>query len=459
MGFDRIAKAHLLPVVLAAWFAVSAWSAHMVVMAAPLPQLPSGGSYPANDSSLNDPFSTPDYLAPSKFTWQNCIYGLLFIFFGLVEVLHGYKYIRFTMLVAGFLVWASVAVMIMIIADTNSGTYQSSAVYFAVWFIVGLVGGAVSFYFWHIGIILTGAYGMFVIVAIIFTAANVKSYVLRFTFLALFLVLGGVLTKKYERMSVILATSFGGAYSIIFGLDMFVQAGFRATFHVILSMSTARFHPVAGTWVMIACVPVIAIFGIVWELRHHEEPVASWWFGQGARPGDEDNKGLARRCCGLVASKPPKVITPPTSPPPKDDSKTKKRRCCGGGGKPEAKKPTGDGARESSSSRGAICCIPCCGRRKTTTTTTTATTTTSAAATTATTTKATEKSKKVMMVDGGTRAGATGAGAGPSGGTAVKVTPPEKARIGHETIGHTGVHKVVIQKEVRELSMDYYEDY
>ncbi|KAG0032659.1 hypothetical protein BGZ82_006450 [Podila clonocystis] len=429
----------------------------MAVMAAPLPQSATGGSsYPANDSSLNDPFSTPDYLAPSKFTWQNCIYGLLFIFFGMVEVLHGYKYIRFTMLVVGFLVWASVAVMIMIIADTNSGTYQTSAVYFAVWFIVGLVGGAVSFYFWHIGIILTGAYGMFVVVAIIFTAANVKSYVLRFTFLAIFLVLGGVLTKKYERMSVILSTSFGGAYSIIFGLDMFVQAGFRATFHVILSMSTARFHPVTGTWIMIACVPVIAIFGIIWELKHHEEPVASWWFGQGARPGDKET----RRCCGLVAAKPPvKVITPPTSPAfpgtnplPKDPKA--KRRCCGGGG-PEAKKPTTPSipSKPADSTRVVVCCIPCCGKRKTTTTTTT---TTTAATATATSTKATEKKKKVTVVEGA-RPGGSGAGSSATG--AKLPQPAEKAHIGHETIGHTGVHKVVIHKEVREMSLDYTEDY
>ncbi|KAF9026581.1 hypothetical protein BGZ52_006406 [Haplosporangium bisporale] len=445
---------------MAAWIVFSAWNTHMAVMAAPLPQSAAGGSsYPANDSSLNDPFSTPDYLAPSKFTWQNCIYGLLFIFFGGVEVLHGYKYIRFTMLVAGFLVWASVAVMIMIIADTNSGIYQTSAVYFAVWFIVGLIGGAVSFYFWHIGIILTGAYGMFVLVAIIFTATNVQSYVLRFTFLAIFLVLGGILTKKYERMSVILSTSFGGAYSIIFGLDMFVQAGFRATFHVILSMSTARFHPVTGTWIMIACVPVIAVFGIIWELKHHEEPVASWWFGQGARPGDDKEN---RRCCGLVAAKPPtKVITPPTSPalpgtisPPKDPKA--KRRCCGGGSK--ANKPSipstpSTPSKPVESTSVVVCCIPCCGKRKTTTTTKT---TTTAATATATSTKATEKTKKVTVVEAARPGGSNGAG--PSAGAKLP-QPVEKAHIGHETIGHTGVHKVVIHKEVRELSMDYYEDY
>lgn len=63
MGLDRITKAHLVQVVMASWIVFSAWNTHMAVMAAPLPQSAAGGSsYPANDSSLNDPFSTPDYL-------------------------------------------------------------------------------------------------------------------------------------------------------------------------------------------------------------------------------------------------------------------------------------------------------------------------------------------------------------------------------------------------------------
>ncbi|KAF9408737.1 hypothetical protein BGZ94_002211 [Podila epigama] len=424
MAIEARTRTRLIQLIVAVWFVISAWNTHLAVSAAPIPQQSSDGkgSYPVNGTSPNDPFSTPDYLA-------------------------------------------SVAVMIMLIADTNAGTYQSSAAYFAVWFIVGLVGGAFSFYFWHIGIILTGAYGMFVVVAIIFTAANVKSYVLRFTFLAIFLVLGGVLTKRYERISVILSTSFGGAYSILFGLDMFVQAGFRATFHVILSMSTARFHPTTGTWVMIAFVPIIAVLGIIWELKHHEEPVAGWWFGQGARPDDEDKQ--ARRCCGLVAVKPPpKVITPPTSPsnpgstPPKTPST--KRRCCGGGGK-----SIDDGSQKSVS---RTCCFPCCGPRKPPTTTTSTSTTTLTRASTVS--KATEKKKKVTMVET-TRGGGVGgpsSGAGTSTGAtnarapavgAKLPLPVEKAHIGvgHETIGHTGAHKVVIQKQVREVSMDYYEEY
>ncbi|KAF9575014.1 hypothetical protein EC968_004511 [Mortierella alpina] len=287
------------------WLLYTLYNAQYVV-GAPLPQASINNS---SNGFLGDPFSTPDYLAPSKFTWEQGVYGVMFLFFGAVEVLHGYKYIRFTMLVTGFLVWASTAVMIMLIVNMNSGVYQSSGIYFMVWLLVGIAGSLISFYLWHVGIILTGAYGMFVIVAVIFTAANVRNYVFRYTVLAICVVVGGYLTHRYERLAVIFATSLGGAYCMMFGLDMFVQAEFRATFHVMLSQSSERFHPTAGTWVMVACVPVIAIFGIIWELRHHEEPVGSWWFGHGARPLPPlPGEKPVRRCCGIPLSRSAKSV-------------------------------------------------------------------------------------------------------------------------------------------------------
>ncbi|KAG0204527.1 hypothetical protein BGX28_003575 [Mortierella sp. GBA30] len=469
-------REYIVPLMFAGWILLALCNCQLA-LASPLPQesnngsLNGGGSqvsYPANDTSLGDPFSTPDYLAPSKFTWANCIYGLLFLFFGIVEVLHGYKYIRFTMLVAGFLVWASAAVMIMLIVDISSGNYQTSGVYFAVWFIIGFIGSLVSFYFWHVGIILTGAYGMFVIVAILFTALNLQNYVLRYTLLAVCLVLGGFLTYRFERMSVILSTSLGGAYSMMFGLDMFVQTGFRVTFHVMLSQSTARFHPVTGTWIMIGAVPVIALFGIIYELWCHEEPVGGWWFGHGARPlppapGEDDNK---RRSCGLVRSRPqPKTV--PGSIIVSPSKKERRRCCCGGFG--------GGGGEGKSSPTSAT---------KTTTRTTTTTKATTVARASATTTTAASKgsesggcclllccghrrkktAKAVAFASAGVSS-TTGAGASMSASASAgqhtvprpaSPLPIEKAHYGpgHETIGHTEHHKIVIQKKIREYSMD-----
>ncbi|KAI1319361.1 hypothetical protein EDD11_004227 [Mortierella claussenii] len=388
--------------------------------------------------------------APSTFTWEQCVYGLLFLFFGGVELLHGYKYIRFTMLVAGFLVWSSTAVMIMIIANINTGVYQSSGVYFAVWFLVGIVGAIVSFYLWHVGIILTGAYGIFVLVAVIFTAANVTNYIFRYTFLAICVVAGGYLTKRYERLAVILATSFGGAYCMMFGLDMFVQTGFRITFHVMLSQSTAAFHPVAGTWVMIACVPVIAAFGIWWELRHHETPVGSWWLGHGARPLPPlPGEKPARKCCGITLAR--------SATSAKAATETTKTGVYGSGSDTTLVSSPLSGTKAARTSNWFRRWF---GRRSQSTE--------NAASDSMTVLVESDAPASPAVDDGDNSTGSKdekqekqnqeAAVGGSSQGSNATTTPGSKGHdlfpVTQETIGHTGVRKVVIHREEREFSLD-----
>ncbi|KAF9350133.1 hypothetical protein BGX34_001386 [Mortierella sp. NVP85] len=286
------------------------WNAYSV-LAAPLP-LPSTTASPSANGSIDnstDPFTNPLYLTPSTFTWEQAIYGILFLVIGGIELFHGYKYIRLTMLVAGFLVWASTAVMIMITFNSIDGVYQSAGVYFAIWLSVGILGAIVSFFLWHVGIVLTGTYGMFVVVAVILTAVNLTNYTVRYIIVSICISVGGYLTKRYERIAIIVATSVGGAYSMMYGLDMFVQTGFRSTFRVMFSQSTKEFHSNPGTWVMIACIPVIAAIGIAWELKHHETPVGNWLFGYGAKPLPPlPGEKPPRRCCGLLVARSRKAV-------------------------------------------------------------------------------------------------------------------------------------------------------
>ncbi|KAG0348985.1 hypothetical protein BG005_011228 [Podila minutissima] len=401
-----------------------------LVSASPLPQ----DLNQASNNSLVDPFSAPDSQATTKFTWENFIYGILFIFFGGVEVLHGYRYIRFTMLVAGFLVWSSTAVMIMIIVNTGSGSYLSSELYFLIWLAVGIVGSLVSFYLYHVGIVLTGAYGVFVVIAIIFTATNLRNYIVRYTLLVIFVILGGYLTKRYERIAVILATSVGGAYMMMFGLDMFVQTGFRATYHVILSQSKAEFKPNVGTWVMVACVPVIAIFGIIWELMHHETPVGSWWFGIGAKPLPETPGEKPRRCCCfLLAAKRPKV-PPKDIPSGSDTTLVDLESGKGGGGC--------CGARKKAPKKGA-----------------TITVSPSTVALTQPTPPVAVTAETIPSpyddVEPGSPVDEKAVVAAPASVPATAVSSAEKTtKLPHETIGHTGFRKVVIEREEHEFSLD-----
>ncbi|KAG0330148.1 hypothetical protein BGZ99_008011 [Dissophora globulifera] len=321
----------------------------------------------------------------------------------------------------------------MIIVNVNSGSYQSSGVYFAVWLLVGIVGAIA-----------------FVLVAVIFTAAKVQNYAFRYAFLAVCVVAGGYLTKRYERYAVIIATSFGGAYCMMFGLDMFVQDQFRTTFHVILSQSSAAFYPDAGTWVMVAFVPVIAALGIVWELKHHEEPVGSWWFGHGARPLPPlPGEKPARKCCGITMARSAKdaeksagdstaaltggsdatLVQSPTTVSSTWHWASGLNTCCGKRGKTAAKL----GAQDSSTTAA----IPG---------------TDDLSSTGAVDAMTPTSMETVFENDKAAPSDATKIGSGSKS----HPLPVEKENYGegHETIGHTGVHKVVIQREVREFSLD-----
>ncbi|KAF8927951.1 hypothetical protein BGZ58_010002 [Dissophora ornata] len=438
-------------VAIATWVLCTLWSLQSV-SAAPLPQASDDKSSSTNstNSTAIDPFSTPEYLEPSTFTWEQCIYGLLYLFFGGVEVLHGYKYIRLTMLLAGYLVWSSTAVMIILIVNINTGVYDSTGVYFGLWLLVGIVGAVLSFYLWHVGIVLTGAYAMFVLVAVIFTAANVTDYTFRYTFIGICVVVAGYLTKRYERYAVIIATSFGGAYLMMFGLDMFVQDGFRASFDVILSQNSNAFHPDAGTWVMVACIPIIGAFGIVWELKHHEEPVGSWWFGHGARPLPPlPGQKPARKCCGITLARSAKDVEKAGGEP--GDSTAGLT----GSAATLVPPPTKTGKLHWAN------CFPCCGKRDKETKKMSADETmasiTDGAAPTATdlTAVATSSAPAQMTKDGETMDEKPGSSPSTEAGSSAPL-PFEKENygLGHETIGHTGVHKVVIQREEREFSLD-----
>ncbi|KAF9168342.1 hypothetical protein BGX21_005899 [Mortierella sp. AD011] len=422
-----------------AWTLFVLWSSYST-HAAPIPEasVVSFAADNSTNSSTIDPFTTPSYLAPSTFTWEQGVYGALFLFFGAVEVLHGYKYIRFTMLVTGFLFWSSLAVMIMLIVDISTNAYQSSGLYFIIWLLVGIVGAIASFYLWHVGIILTGTYGAVVVVAVIFTAANVSSYAFRYSALAVVAIAGGYLTKRYERMAVILATSLGGAYCMMFGLDMFVQTGFRATFHVMLSQSSAAFDPVPGTWVMIAFVPVIAAFGVYWELKHHEQPVGSWWLGIGAKPLPPlPGEKPPRRCCGLLLALP--------------FSKARKLPAAG-----ESDTTLVPPAETTPSRISRL--LPCLGKRD-------KSTKKPADAATASSSTNPDNSELSPMMEVNSDSAAVEKPAAveklatspASGAGSSNIPIPfelEHFGVGHETIGHTGVHKVVINHEVREFSLD-----
>jgi hypothetical protein len=178
----------------------------------------------------------------------------------------------------------AIAVMIIMVSLRWDITYfllKPSKYYFWMWFLAGCLGAFLSFRFWDLGVTFSGAFGGFAvamgIIAIFHTSlSNVGRYIL----LGLFVLFGAAIATFYERYSIILGTSFGGAYMFMYGVDEFVQVGYREMIVILrVVRKSLIYHPNTKVLIMIGCSLALACLGIAWEFWHHGKPL---WIHQKA---------------------------------------------------------------------------------------------------------------------------------------------------------------------------------
>ncbi|KAG0096806.1 hypothetical protein BGZ93_003949 [Podila epicladia] len=213
----------------------------------------------------------------AKVSRQNAGLGTILILIGLIQVFFGFKFIRLTLILTGFISWAVIAMFIMIRIrwDMLHAVFKPSHYVFWVWLMSGLVGGILSFRYWNLGVTFAGAFGGFAVaMGIIAVTSNSMGAVGRYVFLAVEILLGAAAATFYERFFIIVATSCGGAYLFMYGVDEFVQVGYREMI-VILDFAgrTLVYHPDKNVYIMIGCSLALALIGMAWEFWHHSRPV------------------------------------------------------------------------------------------------------------------------------------------------------------------------------------------
>ncbi|KAG0057547.1 hypothetical protein BGZ83_008129, partial [Gryganskiella cystojenkinii] len=171
---------------------------------------------------------------------------------------------------------AIVAMMIMVAIrwDLVYTTFMPQYYYLWVWLASGLTGALLSFRFWDLGVTFAGAFGGFAVAMSIVAAANLAfSNAGRYVILCVLILGGAAVATFYERMFIILATSFGGAYMFMFGVDQFSQVGYREMIVIFdFTGKTLVYHPNKYVYIMLGASLILAGFGIAWELWHHETP-------------------------------------------------------------------------------------------------------------------------------------------------------------------------------------------
>ncbi|KAF9366089.1 hypothetical protein BGX34_006277 [Mortierella sp. NVP85] len=213
----------------------------------------------------------------NKVSKQNWALGVVLITVGLLEVFYGFKFIRLTLLVIGFLSWAATAMILMLIFkwDLIYEMFKPQHYAFWVWIIAGLIGATISFRFWDLGVTFTGAFGGFALAMGIIAAANLSiGNVARYVILALMLLGGAAIATFFDRIFIICGSSYGGAYVFMFGVDQFAQVGYREMIVIFdFRGKTLTYHPNLQVYLMLGSSLVLAGLGIAWEFWHHSRPI------------------------------------------------------------------------------------------------------------------------------------------------------------------------------------------
>ncbi|CAG8657955.1 8117_t:CDS:2, partial [Ambispora leptoticha] len=223
--------------------------------------------------AYNATYGTPPPPLRTTITWSNVIFGIFFICVGLLEVFHGYKYIRITLLIMGYLFFSSTALIILLLLDNNLDNTRSATFYFTTWLLVGLIGGLLSFFCWHLGLMLTAAYGGYALSLSLLAILDLENHIIRWTLSIIVMILLAIIVHYFERTVIIFTTSIAGAYTVMYGVDEFAQQGFRDMIQLANADGFFRFNPTLGVYLMIAGVVWLAVVGIVYEYRAHESPI------------------------------------------------------------------------------------------------------------------------------------------------------------------------------------------
>jgi hypothetical protein len=184
--------------------------------------------------------------------------------------------------------------------DNSNETFRSALYYFAIWLGFGTLGGLLSYWCWHLGLLLSSAYGGFVFIITILTLSQITINILRYILITFFVLLPPLVIYRHERHAINIATSIAGSYTFFYGIDEFAHQGYREIVQLTRPDGTLRFKPTIVIYIMIIFTLLLAAFGIAFEHIYHEIPCNNSWCGDKHRRDvkhseDENNNVLVHQ--------------------------------------------------------------------------------------------------------------------------------------------------------------------
>ncbi|KAJ3124916.1 hypothetical protein HK098_000743 [Nowakowskiella sp. JEL0407] len=241
------------------------------------------GDIPADVKNTLNNITTPNQIIGTVqgLNWSTGTAGVILICTGLVMAFFGYMLFKVVLFIAGFLGFGALAyVGLNIIRNSFPSTAQAftdngAVIYFVVVLVVGALGGGLTVCLWRVGLSVIGGLLGFVVATTIQQAVDgglIKSEVGRIVFIAIIVIIFAIAIHFLERPLLIIGTSVPGAYATIWGIDVFVQTGFKDAVVVVLQ-NAGKITVTTNVWIMIGAFLALSVIGILvqffWSGKKH----------------------------------------------------------------------------------------------------------------------------------------------------------------------------------------------
>lgn len=207
---------------------------------------------------------------------QNCTLAIICILIGAVVCFYGYRFFKFMLFLAGFLVAFVFTYLLCSAHLTNelsgNALKYKEQVFLGISIGAGLLAGLFTMCLYYVGLFLLGAtMGWFVGMACLPVMYNHSEYMadhnwLPNLILTTFAVAMGILIICIQKVVIIISTSFLGAFLLVNGLDYYLENSkvLNYSLNILHGQYDQSFWPHCWyPWVMLCLIPVLFIAGMV----------------------------------------------------------------------------------------------------------------------------------------------------------------------------------------------------
>lgn len=208
---------------------------------------------------------------------QSCVLAAVSILIGTVACFYGYRFFKFMLFLAGFLVGFVITYLLcyLYLTDELSGKALEfkDQVFLGISVGGGLLAGLLTVCLFYVGLFLLGAtMGWFVGMAFLPLMYKHSEYLAEhswalYVILATFAIAGGILVICFQKVVIIISTSFQGAFLFVGGVDYYLENS-KVLYYSVNILHGRHFDKSNlphcwYTWMMVSFIPVMFIAGMV----------------------------------------------------------------------------------------------------------------------------------------------------------------------------------------------------